>query len=115
LLSAVPEARRKLIEAHVAKHPGYVITWPKPSWTTLRLADADTAGESAPAWMILCNAHGTAKAIPGSRSPRVRHLHRHCVAGGFLDVSGVVGHTVKDPTRRTPGGAIHHLRQSARA
>jgi hypothetical protein len=65
-LAAIPEARREAITGHLAKLPGYQVVWPKASWTTLRLADPEAAGDGAPAWMILCNAHGTAKAITGS-------------------------------------------------
>jgi len=67
-LAARPEDQRKAITDALAEHPGYIAVWPKAAWTTLKLADPEAAGEAAPAWMILCNTHGEAKAIASSKA-----------------------------------------------
>jgi hypothetical protein len=60
--AALPEARRQQIEAVLPA--GYLPVWPKGSWTSVK-ATAEAPADAS-RWLILCNSHGTTKAIPAA-------------------------------------------------
>jgi hypothetical protein len=64
-VAKLPEDKRQALLAQVPD--GYQVIWPKGAWATLKLV-SDQAPEGSPVWMILCTAHGTTKALPGSRA-----------------------------------------------
>ena len=62
-LAKLPEDKRAALLALVPE--GYQVIWPKGAWATLKLVSGP---EDAPTWMILCTAHGTTKALAGSKA-----------------------------------------------
>jgi hypothetical protein len=66
--AALAEDKQAKLTGHLEAHPGYMIIWPKGSWSTLKLVDPTQAPEDAPTWMIMCNDHGTTKALDSSKA-----------------------------------------------
>jgi hypothetical protein len=67
-LAKLDPTKLERLQGYMQDHPGYAIIWPKGSWSTLKLVAPDLAPEDSPTWLILCNDHGTTKALDSSKA-----------------------------------------------